>query len=101
VLRRARAYDLPIYITENGLPDDADDQRPAFIVEHLRRVAGAIEEGIPVRGYYHWALVDNFEWAEGWSLRFGVFALDPETQIRTARPTAALYADIARRNEIP
>lgn len=101
VLRRARAYDLPIYITENGLPDADDDLRPAFVVEHLRRVAEAIEEGTPIRGYYHWALVDNFEWAEGWSLRFGLFALDPRTQTRTARPSAGVYAGICRRNALP
>jgi beta-glucosidase len=101
VLRRARAYDLPIYITENGLPDADDDQRPGFIVEHLRRVADAIEEGVPVSGYYHWAFVDNFEWAQGWSLRFGLFALDPQSQVRTARSSAALYADICRQNAIP
>jgi beta-glucosidase len=101
VLRRARAYDLPIYVTENGVPDEDDDQRPAFIVDHLRRISDALEDGIPVRGYYHWALVDNFEWAEGWSLRFGLFALDPKTQARRARPSAALYAEICRRNAIP
>lgn len=100
VLRRVRDYNLPIYITENGLPDADDDLRPGFIVEHLRRVAQAIEEGCPVRGYYHWSLVDNFEWAEGWSLRFGLYALDPATQARTRRPSAALYADICRNNRL-
>lgn len=101
VLRRVRDYNLPIYITENGLPDADDDLRPGFIVEHLRRVALAIEEGCPVRGYYHWSLVDNFEWAEGWSLRFGLYALDPATQVRTPRASAALYADICRTNGLP
>lgn len=101
VLRRIRRYNLPVYITENGLPDADDDLRPGFIVEHLRRVAQAIEEGCPVRGYYHWSLVDNFEWADGWSLRFGLHALDPVTQVRTPRPSAALYGDICRRNALP
>lgn len=101
VLRRVRRYGLPIYITENGLPDADDDLRPDFIVEHLRRVAQAIEEGCPVHGYYHWSIVDNFEWTEGWSLRFGLYALDPATQVRTARPSAALYGEICRRNALP
>ncbi len=101
VLGHVRDYHLPIYITENGLPDAADDLRPAFIVEHLRRVARAIEKGCPVRGYYHWSIVDNFEWAEGWSLRFGLHALDPATQARTPRPSAALYAEICRTNRLP
>lgn len=101
VLHRARQYDLPIYITENGLPDVDDDLRPAFIVEHLRRVAQALEEGCPVRGYYHWSIVDNFEWADGWTLRFGLHALDTTTQVRTARPSAALYGEICRQNALP
>jgi beta-glucosidase len=51
-------------------------------------------------GYFHWTLVDNFEWAEGWTLRFGLFSLDPETQRRTPRRSAALYADIVQANAI-
>ncbi|MDR7486082.1 MAG: family 1 glycosylhydrolase [Armatimonadota bacterium] len=100
VLRSVRRYGLPVYVTENGLPDADDDLRPGFIVEHLRRVHQAIEEGCAVRGYYHWSIVDNFEWAEGWSLRFGLYALDPATQVRTARPSAALYGEICRRNAL-
>ena len=101
VLRRARGYAVPLYVTENGLPDAADRLRPRFIVEHLRRVAQAVADGCPVRGYYHWSIVDNFEWNDGWSLRFGLYALDERTQARTARPSAALYAAIARANALP
>ncbi len=101
VLRRVRDYKLPIYITENGLPDADDDLRPGFIVEHLRRVGRAIDEGCPVRGYYHWSLVDNFEWTEGWNLRFGLYALDQATQARTPRPSAELYGGICRQNALP
>ncbi|MGQ0570755.1 MAG: glycoside hydrolase family 1 protein [Armatimonadota bacterium] len=101
VLKRASRFNLPIYITENGLPDADDDLRPGFIVEHLRRVAQAIEEGIPVRGYYHWSIVDNFEWTEGWNLRFGLYDLDPSTQVRTPRPSAELYGEISRHNALP
>jgi beta-glucosidase len=101
VLRASRRYGLPISITENGLPDADDDLRPRFITEHLLRVAQAVGEGCPVKGYYHWSLVDNFEWADGWSLRFGLYALDPLTQARTPRPSAGLYAEISRRNALP
>lgn len=101
VLRRARAYGLPLYVTENGLPDADDDQRPAFIIEHLRRIASAIDQGCPVRGYYHWSLIDNFEWNDGWTLRFGLYALDPATQRRTARSSAGVYAEICRRGVLP
>ena len=100
VLREARRYGLPLYVTENGLPDADDDLRPRFITEHLLRVARAIEDGCPVRGYYHWSLVDNFEWADGWSLRFGLYALDPVTQVRTPRPSAGLYGEICRRSAL-
>jgi beta-glucosidase len=101
VLRGVRRYGLPVYVTENGLPDADDDMRPRFIVEHVRRIAGAIAEDCPVRGYYHWSIVDNFEWADGWNLRFGLYELDPATQVRTARPSAALYGEISRRNALP
>jgi beta-glucosidase len=53
-----------------------------------------------VMGYYHWTLVDNFEWAEGWTLRFGLIALDPKTQARTPRRSAELYADVVGANAI-
>lgn len=96
-----RRYGKPLYVTENGLPDEDDDQRPAFIVRHLLQVHRAIQEGVDVRGYFHWTLVDNFEWADGWKLRFGLVALDPETQERRPRPSAGVYATICRENGIP
>jgi beta-glucosidase len=99
-LRRLARLGKPIYVTENGLPDDDDDQRPRFLLSHLAQVQRAIADGIDVRGYYHWTLTDNFEWAEGWGLRFGLVALDPETQERTPRPSAQLYSDIIRENAI-
>jgi beta-glucosidase len=60
----------------------------------------AIQEGIPVRGYLHWTLVDNFEWAEGWSVRFGLIELDLRTQERTPRVSASLFGEISRANAI-
>jgi beta-glucosidase len=90
----------PIYITENGLPDADDDQRPRFLLTHLAQVQRAIAEGADIRGYYHWALTDNFEWAEGWALRFGLVALDERTQVRSPRPSAELYSQISRANAI-
>jgi len=99
-LRRLKRLDLPIYVTENGLPDDDDDQRPRYILTHLHQMWHAIQLCYPVMGYYHWTLVDNFEWAEGWTLPFGLIALDPETQARTPRPSADLYADVIQANAI-
>jgi beta-glucosidase len=91
----------PIYILENGVPDAEDRIRPWLIVNALKEVHGLIEQGTDIRGYFHWSLTDNFEWSEGWGLRFGLVALDRETQIRTIRNSGHLYASIARKNELP
>lgn len=99
-IRRLVPTRLPIYITENGVPDADDSRRPAFLLTHLRQVWRAINFNWPIMGYYHWTLVDNFEWADGWSLRFGLFALDPQTQVRTLRPSGQLYAEICRTNTL-
>lgn len=95
-LQWAAKYGLPIFITENGIGDDDDDLRPRYLLAHLRQVWGAINMDWPVRGYFHWSLVDNFEWERGWTHRFGLYALDPETQIRTPRRSAHLYANICK-----
>src|SRR5438445_13871102 len=61
----------------------------------------AIQSGVPVRGYFHWTCFDNFEWAEGYSAKFGLIACDPATQERRPRPSARLYAQICRVNGLP
>ncbi len=96
--QRVARFRLPIYITENGVADRADRLRPWVIAQAVCAMHDALEEGIDLRGYYHWSLVDNFEWAEGWTMRFGLYALDTETQGRTLRPSGELYAEIARMN---
>jgi beta-glucosidase len=100
-LMQAAAYGKPIYITENGVPDHDDDVRPRFLATHLAETARAIRDGADVRGFYHWTLVDNFEWAAAWSLRFGLFDLDRETGIRTPRTSAAVYSRMAQANGVP
>jgi beta-glucosidase len=100
-LHRLAGFKKPIYITETGLPDEDDDQRPQFLLSHLAAVHKAISEGIDVRGVFHWSLLDNFEWADGWGLRFGLYAFDHRTGERRLRPSGALYAVIARANAIP
>jgi beta-glucosidase len=99
-LTKVAALEKPIIVTENGLPDADDDQRPRFLLSHLARVHRAIRDGLPIKGYYHWTLVDNFEWAEGWGLRFGLIEMDPETQERRIRPSGHLYAQICGANGI-
>ena len=99
VYQRTRG-NKPIYITENGFSDAQDDRRPRAILEHLAMIHRAISEGIPVRGYLYWTLVDNFEWAEGWGVRFGLVELDPETQDRIPRSSASMFGEICRANAI-
>ena len=99
-LKQLGSLGLPIYITENGIPDDDDDQRPRYILTHLHQMWHAIQMCYQVKGYYHWTLVDNFEWAEGWSLRFGLYALSLKNKSRKPRESAQLYADIIQANAI-
>jgi beta-glucosidase len=100
VLKDNLRYGKPIYVTENGLPDAADKMRPAFIMTHLREIWRAISFGFPVMGYYHWSLVDNFEWDRGWTQRFGLIEMDPETQERVLRASGRLYGEICRTRSI-
>ena len=97
-VRRASKLGKPIYILENGVPDAEDRIRPWLIVNALQQLHELIREGHDIRGYFHWTLTDNFEWAEGWNLRFGLVALDPLTQIRTIRDSGRLYSEIAKAN---
>ena len=97
-VKRAARLGKPIYIMENGVPDATDRIRPWLIANALRELHGLIEQGHDIRGYLHWTLTDNFEWNEGWRLRFGLVALDPQTQQRTLRSSATLFSEIIRDN---
>ncbi len=99
-LKKFARYHKPIYITENGTSDHGDDRRRRYIIQHLVQVQRALAEGMPVRGYFYWTLVDNFEWAKGWSTPFGLIRLDPVSGERRPRPSAELYAEIARGNAL-
>jgi len=100
LLKALKKYNKPIYITENGLSDDKDIKRKKFILDHLKYVHKAISEGVDVRGYFHWSLLDNFEWAHGWAPKFGLYSVDRKTFKRTARPSAKVYSEICKRNRI-
>ena len=104
-LRRAlvwlwERYRLPVLVTENGVADEADELRPGFLRDHLAAVGEALDAGVDVRGYIHWTSMDNFEWAEGYSKRFGIFAVDRKTMVRTAKPSAAVFEAICRAREV-
>jgi len=89
---------LPIIITENGIECADDHIRPRYIAEHVLKLWRTVNFNWPVKGYFHWSLVDNFEWERGWTQRFGLYALDPDTQERSKRPSADLYAEICKEN---
>ena len=99
-IRWANQFHKPIYITENGCEDSKDDFRRRYLIEHIHALWHMVNFNAPVKGYFHWTLVDNFEWERGWSQRFGLWELDPVTQIRTKRPSADLYADICRTDSL-
>jgi len=97
----ARHGKKPIIITENGIADARDAQRGKFLVDHLKALHQAIAEGYPVEGYCYWSLMDNFEWADGFAPRFGLYEVDYKSQERRARPSARLYSKIAADNALP
>lgn len=89
----------PIYVTENGVADAKDDGRRAlWIQRYLYAMHKAMAEGIDVRGYYYWSFMDNFEWAEGYAMRFGLYEVDYATQARRLRPGAQPLIDTIRRS---
>ena len=100
IIKDLRKYNLPIYVTENGLADANDSRRAKFIKDHLYWIHKAIQEGADVRGYFHWSLLDNFEWEKGFWPRFGLVEIDYKTMERKIRKSAWEYAKICRRNEI-
>ena len=96
---------LPLYITENGAAfDDAvatngvveDPQRVEYLRDHLLAARQAIDAGVNLKGYFVWSLLDNFEWASGYTKQFGIFDVDQETQRRTPKASARFYAQVIR-----
>ena len=85
---------VPIIITENGIADDKDDRRSLFIKRYLYALFKTIEEGYDIRGYFYWSLMDNFEWAEGYMMKFGLYDVDFNTQKRTLRSGSQSFVDI-------
>lgn len=100
VLKRLERYGKPIYVTETGVPDNDDSKRPRFLLTHLAAVHRALGEGVLVKGFYFWSLVDNFEWADGFSARFGLIGLDLATGQRTVKRSGQLYEEISRTGAI-
>lgn len=87
--------DLPMVVTESGIATDTGKRRAEHVVRSLEQIQRAADEGVDVRGYYHWSLFDNFEWAEGFVPRFGLYRVDYDDYSRTATEGATVLSEIA------
>jgi len=91
---------VPVLVTENGIATDDDTARITYTEAALTGLAGCVADGLDVRGYLHWSLLDNFEWMSGYAPTFGLIAVDRTTMARTVKPSARWLGDVARRNAI-
>ncbi len=98
----ARRTHLPVYITENGVATEDESLRERYLREHLTHCHAAIESGVDVRGFFYWSLMDNFEWGEGLSKRFGLLSVDFKGpgRRRELRATGRLYGQVAKANAL-
>jgi beta-glucosidase len=97
-LKWALQFKVPIIVSENGVEDADDHLRPSYLAQHIHQMWRAVNFNYPIKGYFHWTLVDNFEWERGWTQRFGLWELNVESQARRKRPSADFYAEICREN---
>lgn len=107
VLMRLRSFSKPVYITENGIADASDRLRAGYITEYLREVHRAIGKKVPVRGYFYWSLLDNYEWPvrpsekTGYEMKFGLVKVDfRKGRRRSVRESAKVYAEICKTNSL-
>jgi beta-glucosidase len=100
IRRAAAATGAPVLVTENGIATDDDRQRIDFVRRALESVLDCLADGVDVRGYTYWSLLDNFEWAHGYRPTFGLVAVDRTTQIRTPKPSASWLGKVARANAL-
>ncbi len=100
VLAHVKKYNVPIYITENGLADSEDKLRESFIKSMLIACYKSMHEGVPLKGYFHWSLIDNFEWHEGYWPKFGLVAIDRKTLERKPRKSFNYYSEICHNNTV-
>ncbi|HET7420133.1 MAG TPA: glycoside hydrolase family 1 protein [Candidatus Dormibacteraeota bacterium] len=101
VLNELKPYGKPVYVTENGIAATDDRVRERYINDILANVHAAIQDGVDVRGYFHWTNTDNFEWSRGYSAKFGLIAVDRQSLARTVKPSGRLYGRIAAANALP
>jgi beta-glucosidase len=100
VRRAAEVTGLPTYLTENGIGTDNDEDRIEYLGRAIASAHEAIADGIDLRGYFCWSLLDNFEWVFGYKPTFGLVSVDRTTFVRTPKPSAAFFGAIARANAL-
>jgi len=98
---RLKQYGLPVYITENGIGTDDDEQRISYLVRHFYQVKRALDAGVDIRSYLHWCQQDNYEWAEGFRQKFGLWGTEEGTLNRIPKPSAYFFKDVAENNRVP
>jgi beta-glucosidase len=96
----ARVSECPVLVTENGIGTEDDSRRISYAKQALEGVHAAIADGVDVRGYIHWSLLDNFEWLEGYRPKFGLVAIDRANQARRPKPSAYWLGEVARKNAL-
>ena len=96
----AKESGVPVIVTENGIATEDDTRRVEYIQRALGGVKRCIDDGVVVRGYIHWSLLDNFEWIYGYAPKFGLIAVDRETQTRSVKPSAVMLGKIAKANSL-
>jgi beta-glucosidase len=97
LLRSLQRYRLPVMVTENGVCTDDDSQRARFIQNHVHAVRRAMEDGVPVTGYFYWSGLDNFEWHHGFQPRFGIVEVNYENQERKIKESAQVLTECCRK----
>jgi beta-glucosidase len=98
--RAAQMTGIPVLLTESGIATDDDAERIAYLTEVLRGVRHALDDGVDIRGYFVWSLLDNFEWSHGFGPKFGLHSVDRATFARRAKPSASWFGAVARSNSL-
>jgi len=101
IRRTASMVNIPIIMTENGIGTDDDEQRIRYLTGALAGLSNVLADGIDVRGYFQWSLLDNFEWTFGYRPKFGIVAVDRTTFERSPKPSARWYAEATRKFTTP
>lgn len=96
LLQEASLSGLPLLITENGIADGGDRARAEFLRMHFEQIVATEARGIPIHGYLHWSLLDNYEWLDGFEPKFGLYHVDRATMERTPRPSVAVFRELGR-----